>query len=929
MAEQISRSKNKAAIGLVLIVVSALLFILTIIPNFAVTKFFLGVFGIAWYGYLAFVLLLGSAFAMKRKYAYTAKFTTLLCVAIFSIVTLLHVIFSTALADMQGFDKFSEYLSSCYNATNGLTVGGIVSGIFAFFIRNVFGMIGVYCVLVMMVAIFVGIVLDNLIYGRAKKQQKVDVIKQSEEHHYEEVPTGESAMINTSLSREEQEENELEPIMFDKPEETPASKSVFSNKTTTNEYINPAEPIGKSSREIARNTLFGNRAVPDITLPNDQERDEFMRNYRSQHESEIEKENIETEDEQDDISNLFGSSSERTDSTAQKYQPSDAYRRNFPQRSVSMDDIRRATSQQDEIQEESEDDMSINREPRRISTTSDRTVVNIDHDINLNEEQQEERPISAQRVASPRNIDLGRSASPIQDSRPEPQKQVAKQIGMKAVRYNAIPISIFEEYSETQEDHSEEYRRKSAALEKVMNEFGIAAKVINVVRGPKVTRYEMSLPAGISTTKVTSIQNNISMALEARSMIRIEAPIPGKNAIGIELENDKATTVGMRELLESKEFVNFKDPLPIAIGKDINGAVIIKSLPKLVHALVAGSTGSGKSVFIHSVVMSILYKYSPDQVRFIMIDPKRVEFTLYNNLPHLLFPNVLVDHDKALNALKWAVAEMMRRYDTMNQNECRNIEGYNSLPDVKSGKLEKMPYIIIVVDELAELMGGSLKKDFEGNIQRIAQLGRASGIHMVVATQRPSVDVVPGTIKNNFPTRVAFALSSSADSKTILDEGGAESLLGKGDMLFAPQDSNRKIRLQAAFCTDAEIMNAVKYVKANNQATYNEDIMKEVYATKEEETADDGAGASGSAGRNNGMDEYMKLAVDYARASGTVSSSVLQRKFHIGYNRAASIVDQMIEFGWVGPPNGSKPREFKIPDEQYKELFGEEDDGLL
>ena len=907
-----TRSRNKATIGLVLIVFSVLLFILSVIPNFAITKFFLGVFGLSWYGDIAVLFLLGIALSMRLKYAFTAKFTMYLFFAVVSIVTLLHVIFSTStLASYQGFDYFREYISICYNSTNGVTVGGVISGVFAFVFRNVFGMVGLYAILVMLSAIFVGIVIDSAIYGKAKKHPTIEA---TQEAQFEEMPSGESDMIDASLSKEEQEDNELEPIVFEKPEQTPASKSIFSS-TSEEQYINPTAPK-KSPRESAREQLFGHRDVPNIVMSNDQERDEFMRNYRRDHSEEL---NIDQDDEQidnKDISDLFGSSRE----------PSEKYRENFPSQRPVFD------NSDDEEKEEEEDFRG--RESRRISR-SERAIINIDDNLDDDEP-------SIFDNQSP--LDLNKSEEPIQkfevqrtipqqqkpetQRAPQPQPRQSQQMGMRSVRYNAIPISMFKEYAETKEDHSEEYRRKSAALEQVMNEFGIAAKVINVVRGPKVTRYEMSLPAGVSTTKVTSIQDNISMALEARSAIRIEAPIPGKNAIGIELENDHATTVGMRELLESKEFVNFKDPLPIAIGKDINGEVIIKSLPKLVHALVAGSTGSGKSVFIHSVVMSVLYKYSPDQVRFIMVDPKRVEFTLYNNLPHLLFPNVLVEHDKALNALKWAVAEMMRRYDSMNQNECRNLEGYNNLPDVKSGKLEKMPYIIIVVDELAELMCGSLKKDFESNIQRIAQLGRAAGIHMVVATQRPSVDVVPGTIKNNFPTRVAFALSSSADSKTILDEGGAESLLGKGDMLFAPQDSNRKIRLQAAFCTDEEIMNAVKYVKANNTATYNEDIMKEVYAEKEEEAPEE-EGSNLSAGRNNGMDEYMKLAVDYARASGTVSSSVLQRKFHIGYNRAASIVDQMIDFGWVGPPNGSKPREFRITDEQYRELFGDEDDGLL
>ena len=330
-------------------------------------------------------------------------------------------------------------------------------------------------------------------------------------------------------------------------------------------------------------------------------------------------------------------------------------------------------------------------------------------------------------------------------------------------------------------------------------------------------------------------------------------------------------------------------------------------------------------------MMSILYKYSPDDVRFIMIDPKRVEFTMYNKLPHLMLPDVVSDHDKALNAIKWAVQEMDKRYVLLQNTECQNIEQYNKLPEVSGGKEQKMPYLIIVVDELAELMGGALKKDFEAGIQRITQLGRAAGIHMVVATQRPSVDVVTGTIKNNMPTRVAFSLASFADSKTVLDEGGAENLLGQGDMLFAPQDMNNKVRLQAAFCSNDEIRAALKYVKENNEACYDEEVMKEIYAEKKEESSEgtDALGNGGGSITDNSVDDLMKPVVKYARSIGKISSSMLQRKFRIGFNRAARIVFELEELGFVGPQVGAKPRDFIMSDEQYTELFGEDDDDSI
>lgn len=911
--------KTKRILGVSLIAFALIFFALTVIPNFALTSVALGVFGIAWYAILLLLILIGVGMSMNLKYVYSAKFTTYLVFAVFSVLALLHTIFSTqTLSSMQGFASYKDYLSTCYSLSSGITVGGAFLGVFVYFFRAIFGMVGVYCVYVMMSAIFVGIVLDKLIYGTAKQankpaktnQQKVDDFVNSAEDFEPLKETNidyqDAAQVDETL------EEESEPSSAEI-----AKKTIFQN-FEEEQYINPSSSNSKHdpiiSREQARNTLFGNREVPDITLPNDKERDEFMKNYR-------ETNNVEPETENDDISELFSDSSIGEISEEQ----SQAYRRNFVDEHSSNighdtifdsnqeSNINFGEQENDEIKPIASRGLSRESFGRRGGGRAEIEHASIDDEplgTNLSDK------------AKAQNINFDLSQKP--NYRPQPIRQ-DKQMAMRAVRYNSIPISNFVEYAETHEDHTEEYNRKSAALEKVLSEFGVDAKVVGVVRGPKVTRYEMTLPAGVSTNKVTSIENNIAMALMSKAPIRIEAPIPGKNAIGVELENDKPSMVGMRELLESPEFSKFKDPLPIAIGKDINGSVVIKSLPKMVHMLVAGSTGSGKSIFIHAVMMSILFKYSPEDVRFIMIDPKRVEFTMYNKLPHLILPEVLCDHDKALNALKWAVAEMEKRFQTLQENEVQNIEQYNKTEDVVKRRVPKMPYLVIVVDELAELMGNpQYGKDFDHNIQRITQLGRACGIHMVIATQRPSVNVITGTIKNNCPTRVSFKVKSFIDSKTILDEPGAENLLGAGDMLFAPQDSNAIIRLQAAFCNNDEIRNALKYVKDNNEATYDDEIKEQVY--KKEEPVDDVGEEGASVSRGNGMDELMQQAVDFARSTGKISASVLQRRFRIGYNRAASIVDKMIEFGWVGPSNGSKPRDFNISDEQYNELFGSDSD---
>lgn len=488
--------------------------------------------------------------------------------------------------------------------------------------------------------------------------------------------------------------------------------------------------------------------------------------------------------------------------------------------------------------------------------------------------------------------------------------------------YKKPSTNLLRVTKEVSVDYSAEYKQKSATLESTLETFKIPAKVINVVRGPKVTRYELSMPIGIPVSRVLSYEKDISMNLASKNGIRIEAPIPGKNAFGVEVANDITSMVGLRELLESPEFQAFKGPLPVAIGRNISGEVIIKSLPKMVHCLVAGSTGSGKSVFLHSLIMSLMFKHSPDELRFIMIDPKRVEFSRYNRMPHLMLPEVVTDCTKAVNALNWAVKEMERRFQLLMTNECQKIDQYNQLDKIRKGEEKRLPYLIIIVDELAELMGIA-KKDVEGKIQRITQLGRACGIHMVVATQRPSVDVVTGVIKNNLPTRIAFSLSSYVDSKTILDEAGAEKLLGEGDMLFSGQDSNQKLRLQGAYVSDEEIKAVLDYIKENNVSEYDEEVQNSIYAEPEtDETPDDDDNKGPNEDR---MDEYMPQALKLVMKNGKASISMIQRRFSVGYARAARIIDQMETRGFIDGGTGNKPRDVKITIAEYNELFGDFD----
>ena len=494
--------------------------------------------------------------------------------------------------------------------------------------------------------------------------------------------------------------------------------------------------------------------------------------------------------------------------------------------------------------------------------------------------------------------------------------------GMPGIRYNEPPLSLLRAPKPDTGDYSEEQNRKSAQLERVLDAFNISAKVKNIVRGPKITRFELAVPLGVSLKKIPGYEKDIAAALAART-ITIQAPIPGSPYVGIELENETYTSVYERELFESDAFQNAKDPLPIAIGKDISGEIVVKSLAKMVHLLIAGSTGSGKSVFIHNIVLSLIYKNSPDDLRLVMIDPKKVEFGRYNGLPHLLTPEVVMGADKAVNALKWCVGEMDRRYGLMQKAGYNNIEPYNKSELVKAGQFEKFPYIVIIVDELAEVMMAN-KKESEAYIQRITQLARACGMHLILATQRPSVDIITGVIKNNSPSRIAFSLQSGIDSKTILNTVGAEKLLGQGDMIFSPTGTSAMPRLQAAYASDEEIHSVIDYCKQYNTTDYDESVLN---AINEEQTEYVGEKTLDMPPPKDD-DPYFKTAVKQVMMNNGASTSYLQRRLQIGYSRAARIIDTMEDRGFIAPASGSKLRKVLITPEQFLEEFGEEFDSI-
>jgi S-DNA-T family DNA segregation ATPase FtsK/SpoIIIE len=448
-----------------------------------------------------------------------------------------------------------------------------------------------------------------------------------------------------------------------------------------------------------------------------------------------------------------------------------------------------------------------------------------------------------------------------------------------------------------------EIREKSAEIENTLLQFKIGVKMMGEKVGPTVVQYRLEPDDGVKLSKIENLKKDLTLSLKAKS-IRIQAPIPGLGLVGIEVPNDKREMIGIREVIEHSSFVNFKPKLALVIGKDINGEYIIGDMSKMPHLLIAGQTGSGKSVVLNGLLVSLLYKNSPSTLRLILIDPKRVELGMYNGIPHLLTP-VINEPDKALNSLKWAVAEMIRRYDLLNVSKVRNLAEYNA----KVGRKDQMPNIIIVVEELNDLMMSGNKKEVENTIARIAQMARAVGMHLIIATQRPSVDVITGIIKANIPSRIALTVASLVDSRTILDRMGAEDLLGNGDMLYSPSGCMSPDRIQGVYVSTEEVEAVVNHIKR----TIDPEMLEDIYdASIVEGDQGNWEGSTGGGGAEGGYDEDPKVideAIAFVRASGKASTSMLQRRMKLGYARAARVMDILEEMGVVGPADGSKPRD--------------------
>ena len=554
----------------------------------------------------------------------------------------------------------------------------------------------------------------------------------------------------------------------------------------------------------------------------------------------------------------------------------------------------------------------------------------------------EQRKLRADKEVIPKEKEEKKKKSKIM---PEDNIVTEDQINIKMANNNEEQTSLFKKQEEIKEDKSKEILTLEHALtvedenyefppvefltpgktatkmgkkavtdtanklQKTLYSFGVSAKVENVSVGPTITRYELKPAEGVRVSKIANLADDIALSLAAET-IRIEAPIPGKQAVGIEIPNKEKEVVHLRDIIDSNEFKNAKSKLSFALGKNAAGEAIVTDIAKMPHVLIAGSTGSGKSVCINTLITSIIYKAKPSEVKLVMVDPKVVELSVYNGIPHLLIP-VVTDPKKAAGALAWAVQEMVNRYHLFAEKNVRDIAGYNEALE-KEGAEGKLPQIVIIIDELADLMMGA-KNDVEDAICRLAQMARAAGMHLVIATQRPSVDVITGIIKANIASRISFAVTSQVDSRTILDSAGAEKLLGKGDMLFFPTGVLKPIRIQGAFVSDSEVEKIVSFLKENGGPTYSEDVLEKIERAnstdKELDEQDD-----------DETDPFLMEAIDTVVDLGQASASFIQRRFKVGYARAGRIIDQMEARGIISGYEGSKPRQVLVSKEQWQEL---------
>ena len=907
----------KKIVGFTLIGISSVvyLFLTGIWP--AMFTFLLGVFGIFAYPLFLILFIVGLALVNKRKYVMPKRYIISMALMVYFFLAIIQLIIVGGKGDL----SFFAYLGLNYSRT--WTAGGILTGIITTPLLYLANSVGAYIILVLAFCLSLGVFLDSLNVFKRKTSQVA--VKKEKTINRTQTVEEKTKSADEVVAEKVEKKEEFNPVLNGKiEEEKKEEKKALSTRELLGldkkrnkayEYFKDETPKVEKKKEEPKSLRELILTPPEINY------EDYFKDLDKAPAKEEVKTNVEIlKQEEMNLSEEPPKIEEvHTEDVRAEVRPDEFQNTNNPFVHSDADIVREAD---DIIRNAVEEEKAENPEIYENAIGTNESFVERENKINERmSDRSFERPtfenIRRDNNFAPEFPERNERDNIFTRNQPEEKEEEVEEPEEPYV-YERPPLEYITTKSVDLSTLNDDVAEKRVLLENSLENFGIPAKVQGVVVGPAVTRYELEMPQGVSVSKIKNRADDIALSLAAEGAIRIEAPVPGKSVVGVEVPNKSIATVSLRDVLESKEFRGSPSPLTFALGKDITGNTITCNMQKLTHLLVAGSTGSGKSVCLNSIILSIIYKASPEDVKIVLVDPKRVEFTSYNGLPHLIMPNVVCETQKAINTLAWAVTEMERRFEVLGFARVKNIDEYNQTPDVVSGKVKKMPFIVIIVDELADLMMTG-KKEVEEKIIRLAQKSRAAGIHLILATQRPSVDVITGLIKSNFPSRIAFAVTSAVDSMTILDRVGAEKLLGKGDMLYYPVGAQEPKRVQACFITTGETNRIVDHVRENNKPIFDKEIEEQINNPNKNNN-------NGGVQVNNEMDELLPLALKSAIDCGQASATMIRRKFAIGYPRAARIIDQMEEAGYISTADGVKGRTVYITLDEFHDIFGDQYD---
>jgi len=931
------KKKIKVNVPFVTLLVFSFLLIVCVMPNNFLKSFILGLFGLTIYAVCVIGIFFSIMLLMKKKFVATKRYITYLAIALGIVWLVFHLILTSKIP----VDNFGIYLKETYLAKT--TAGGLVFSLISYPLVKYLTYVGAYITCGITLAIFVGLIIDYVNTSKTQSVQNKKSIFDFETIENLDIMEEPQQII---VEKEEIKDNKKlakQRLGLEQSETTIISSSMPNYEVnlqqpkpmSKREYIlTPIDPIIPTETESPFNQTFEQKRVQESNI------DLMHHSIKNiQAEEILPKQNIETqtiepqiqqysipkvENSEEENDDLFVDEEDLSDYETAFETDTNIEEENVKQvEEIETDENEFEDEDYSELEDLNEEIEETNSAPQVEEITANVTKQEFVDEYAIQEDTSDLGSTVDTEVVMPSVVDISKFNLPNAIKKPigeTPEEKPVEPQKLDIPPYIAPPVELLNFIENPSRISDEELQDNIDRLEQVLEDFKVPAKVNNVQVGPAVTRYELTMPRGISVNKIAQMSDDIAMTLASNGSIRVEAPIPGKNSVGIEVPNAQVSAVSLRELIDSEQFRQRGNPLSFVLGKDINGDIIFCNLDKMPHVLVAGSTGSGKSVCLNTMLLSMCYKAGPEDLRLILVDPKMVEFSTYSGLPHLLIPEVITNKDMTINALDWSIKEMERRYALFAKNHVVNINEFNKCEAVKSKREQKLPFIVIVVDELADLMLEA-KREIEDRISKLAAKARASGIHLVLATQRPSVDVITGTVKTNLPSRIAFALTNYMDSKTVLDGGGAEKLLGKGDMLFKPQDKPEPRRVQGAYVSNPEISAVVQFIKDNNNPVYDDNAGRAIKNPRQSTGGNnDFAGA-----KETELDPVLKDALKWFIQMKQASGSMISRRYSVGFNRAGRIMDQMERAGFIGPQEGAKPRQVLITMDEYIAIFGDDE----